>query len=170
VLVNGPIGRHGMAVVTARSELGFEDRIRSDVAPLNHMVAAVLDAVPEMHAMRDATRGGLAAVLNEIAVQSGVAVELDEAFIPLDEDVRGACELLGFDPLYVANEGVMVFILPESRADDALRVLRGHPYGRSAVRIGNVLDGAKGRVVLKTRLGSHRIVDMPSGELLPRIC
>jgi len=170
ILVNGSLGRHGMAIVTARTELGFSDRILSDAAPLGLLVETVLKSVPEVHAMRDATRGGLAAVLNEIAGRSGVGMELDEETLPLDEDVRGACELLGFDPLYVANEGVMVFFIPENRAGDALSAMKTSPYGRSATAIGRVTADSEGRVVLKTRLGSRRIVDMPSGEQLPRIC
>ncbi len=170
ILVNSSLGRHGMAIVTARTELGFSDRIRSDASPLGLLVETVLRFVPDVHAMRDATRGGLAAVLNEIAERSRVGMELDEETIPVDEDVRGACELLGFDPLYVANEGVMVFFVPEDRTDDALSAMKTHPYGRSAVAIGRVTAESRGRVVINTRLGSRRIVDMPSGEQLPRIC
>jgi hydrogenase expression/formation protein HypE len=169
VLVNAPLGRHGLAVVTARDELGFTDRISSDVAPLNRLASSVR-AECRVHAMRDATRGGIAAVLNEIAVQSGAAVELKESLIPLDEDVKAACALLGFDPLYVANEGVMAFFVAEKEAEKALAVMKKNIYGRSAARIGRVLEAPVGRVTLKTILGSHRIVDMPSGEQLPRIC
>jgi hydrogenase expression/formation protein HypE len=169
VLVNGTLGRHGLAVVTARAELGFSDRIESDVAPLNRLASSVRAACG-VHAMRDATRGGLAAVLNEIAAQSGAAVELEEGWIPLDDDVRAACAMLGFDPLYVANEGVMVFFLPEEQADKAVAAMKANVCGRSAARIGRVLKAPEGRVTLKTSLGSHRVVDMPSGEQLPRIC
>lgn len=170
ILVNASLGRHGMAVVTSRAGLGFVDRIQSDVAPLNRLVDSILDAVPDVHAMRDATRGGLSAALNEIAVQSGVGIELDESAVPVDEDVRGACELLGFDPLDTANEGVMVFIVPENRVEPALREMKKNSYGKSAALIGSVVSGSRGKVTLKTRLGSRRIMDMPSGEQLPRIC
>ncbi len=170
VLVNGSLGRHGMAVVTSRVDLGFDTRIQSDVAPLGGLVRSVMDAVPNVHAMRDATRGGLAAVLNEIARQSGAAVEIDEALLPVDDDVRVACDLLGFDPLEVANEGVMVFFVQESDADAALAAMRHHRYGTSATRIGTAVKEPPGRVFLRTRIGSRRIVGAPSGELLPRIC
>jgi hydrogenase expression/formation protein HypE len=170
ILVNGPLGRHGLAVVTSRAELGFSDRIKSDVAPLNGLVRSVLEAVPDIHAMRDATRGGLAAALNEIAEQSGVGIELDETAIPVDEDVRGVCEILGFDPISVANEGVMVFAVPETDARRALEAMAASAYGKSCAFVGRVTDGPRGRVHSRTPLGSRRIVGMPTGEQLPRIC
>jgi hydrogenase expression/formation protein HypE len=170
VVVSGPIGRHGMAVLLAREDLGLSHSITSDAAPLGAMIRSAMESVPGIHAMRDATRGGLGVVLNEIAEQSGVGVELDEDRIPVDEAVRSACEILGFDPLYVANEGVAVFFVDPERADSLVRILAGTPYGKGAAAVGRaVADGGK-RVVLKTGIGSRRIVDVISGEQLPRIC
>ena len=170
IIVSGPLGCHGMAVVTARENFGFQSRILSDVAPLNHMVEAMLDASHDIHVMRDATRGGVATVLNEIASASDVAIELDETLIPVTEEVRGACELLGFDPLYVANEGVLVACLSADRADAVLDAMQKTLYGKTSTIIGTVTDAPKKKVVLRTRIGSHRILDMLSGEQLPRIC
>ncbi len=169
VLINAPVGAHGMAIMTSREYLGFRSVIRSDVRPLNHLIGAMLRTSENIHVMRDATRGGLATVCNEIARQSGVGIELDEETIPVTDSVRGACELLGFDPLYVANEGVLVAFLPGEDALPVLEVMRNHPHGRKAAMIGNV-RGKKNRVVLRTRIGSRRILDMLSGEQLPRIC
>jgi hydrogenase expression/formation protein HypE len=170
VVVNGPIGCHGMAVVTAREDFGFRTRIASDVAPLNHLVGAMLAVTNQIHAMRDATRGGVATVLNEIAKQSGVSVELDEENIPVTEAVMGACELLGFDPLYVANEGVLVAFVAPDIAENVVDAMKKVSCGKDASVIGRVVSEPKGKVVLRTRIGSHRIVDMLSGEQLPRIC
>ena len=170
IVVSGPIGCHGMAVVTSREGLGFRTKIHSDVAPLNHLVKTMMDVTDEIHVMRDATRGGVATVLNEIAQQADVTIELEEDKIPVTEEVKGACELLGFDPLYVANEGVLVACISSHRADDVIKAMREVEYGKSSSIIGRVKDEPKGRVILKTQIGSHRIVDMLSGEQLPRIC
>ncbi|MFH1943152.1 MAG: hydrogenase expression/formation protein HypE [bacterium] len=170
IVVNGPIGRHGMAVVTAREDFGFRTKIVSDVAPLNHLVSAMSAVTDRIHVMRDATRGGIATVLNEIAKQSGVGIELDEETIPISEEVMGACELLGFDPLYVANEGVLVAFIHPDETEKVVNAMKKTLYGRGTTVIGRVAPGPKGKVVLRTRIGSHRIVDMLSGEQLPRIC
>jgi hydrogenase expression/formation protein HypE len=170
VLLTGTLADHGMAVMTAREGLRFASEIRSDCAPLAGLASALLEAAPAVHALRDPTRGGLAAVLNEIAAQSGVCMEIDEAAVPVSDDVRVACELLGIDPLHVANEGKLVVILPSDHAEAALSALRRHSYGAKATAIGRVLDCPSGRVHLKTVLGSLRILDLPAGDLLPRIC
>jgi hydrogenase expression/formation protein HypE len=170
VVVSGPLGRHGLAVLLAREDLGLRQSIASDAAPLNGMIGRALESVPEIHAMRDATRGGLGVVLNEIADQSGVGIELEEDRIPVTEDVRSACEILGFDPLYAANEGVIAAFVDDRRAEDLVRALKESPYGRHAAIAGRVIEDDGHRVVLKTRIGSRRIVDVISGEQLPRIC
>jgi len=170
IILSGTLGDHGIAVLSQREGLSFSSPIESDCAPLNRMVAEALRACPYIHAMRDPTRGGLATTLNELAVQSGVEMVIDEASIPVDDAVRGACEMLGFDPLYVANEGKMVVIAPSASTQDILDAMRLSRYGQRAVVIGHVRQGNTGRVVLHTRLGTRRIVDMLSGELLPRIC
>jgi len=170
VIVNGPIGCHGMAVVTSREGFGFTTRIESDVAPLNHLVENMIQTSSKVHVLRDATRGGLATVLNEIAQQSKVEINLDEKLIPIPESVRGACELLGFDPLYVANEGVLAAIVPGEVEGAVLQVMKKKKYGKESAVIGRVVNGNPGRVTLKTQIGSHRILDMLSGEQLPRIC
>ena len=144
--------------------------MQSDVAPLAALVQAMMTACPEIHVMRDATRGGLAAVVNEMAFQAGVGIRLTEASIPVNDDVVAACDLLGFDPLYVANEGVLVACVPPKESPAVLEAMRGLPTGRSAQRVGEVVAETPGRVVLETRIGTHRIVDMLSGEQLPRIC
>ncbi len=170
VIVSGPLGRHGMAVVLAREDLGLSSTILSDAAPLNGMLQRPLSSVPGLHAMRDATRGGLGVVLNEIAEQSGVGIELEEERIPVPEDVRSACEILGFDPLYAANEGVVAACVAEEHAAEWVRMMAESPYGKQAAVIGRVTEKSRHRVVLKTRIGSRRIVDVISGEQLPRIC
>ena len=170
VVLSGSIGRHGLAVLLSREDLGLRNTVISDVAPLNGLVESALKCVPGIHAMRDATRGGLGVVLNEIAGQSGVGIEIDEEEIPVHEDVRGACELLGFDPLYVANEGVLVAFIGAGQAEALVRAMKTSPYGTEAAVIGRVSAEPKGKVFLKTRIGSRRIVDWISGEQLPRIC
>ncbi len=170
VIVSGALADHGMAVMIQREGLRFSGSIHSDCAPLYHMIAALRTEVPEIHAMRDPTRGGLAAVLHEIAEQAGVAIEVDEQAIPVHADVRTACELLGIDPLHVANEGKMVLIVPAAYADATVDTLRRHPLGREAARIGHVQAAPAGRVHLRTAFGTRRILDLPSGDLLPRIC
>jgi len=170
VLLSGPIGDHGIAVLAARGELGFETDLHSDIAPLNHMVERLLDACPGLHVLRDPTRGGLGTTLNEIARQSGICIEIEEAVIPVRPQVRAACEMLGFDPLYIANEGKLVAFVAPEQAEQALKALRSHPYGRDAAAIGRVQPAPSGRVLLRTNLGSRRVVEMLAGELLPRIC
>lgn len=170
VLISGSIGDHGIAVLSARGDLGFKAAVQSDVAPLNHLIAAVLQAAPRTHVLRDPTRGGLATTLNEIAVQSNAAILLEEAKIPIHTAVRAACEMLGFDPLYVANEGKVIVIVPEVEAEAALSAMRNEKYGKEAVRIGTVQAAPAQRVLMRTLIGGTRILDMLSGEMLPRIC
>jgi hydrogenase expression/formation protein HypE len=176
IIVSGTMGDHGIAVVSQREGLAFQTEVCSDVAPLNCMVTALLDAgrgsgLPgPVHVLRDPTRGGLATTLNEIARQSGVAVRLEESSIPVRPQVRVACEMLGFDPLYVANEGKLVAVVDARFALQALACLRSHPLGRESAIIGEVSAAPVGRVLLRTRIGGTRIVDMLTGEMLPRIC
>lgn len=170
VILSGPIGDHGIAVLEARGELGFESGIRSDTAPLNHLVTAVLDASDQVHVLRDPTRGGLATSLNEIARQSEVGIVLDETCIPVRPPVLAACEMLGFDPLYVANEGKLIVIAAAGHAERILQAMRRAPYGEEAVVIGEVREDPPGRVLMRTALGSTRVVDVLAGEMLPRIC
>ena len=170
VLLSGPIAAHGMTIMTLREGLDFTSDLRSDAAPLNGIVADLLAAAPGVHAMRDATRGGLATALNELAQASGVGILFREEATPVDEAARTACELLGLDPLYVANEGVFLAIVPPDQANAALAALRAHPLGRRAAIIGHVTDAHPGQVVMETTLGAKRIAPMLSGDLLPRIC
>jgi hydrogenase expression/formation protein HypE len=171
VLVSGTIGDHGMAIMSVRESLEFESQIRSDCAALNGLIAEVLDlAGSAVHAMRDPTRGGLASTLNEIAHSSGVGIAIDEASLPVRTEVQSACELLGLDPVYVANEGKAVFIVAPEAADSVLKVLRAHPLGRDAARIGQVTGEHKSMLVARTAMGSNRVVPTQIGEQLPRIC
>jgi hydrogenase expression/formation protein HypE len=170
VLVSGDLGRHGIAIMAAREGLQFETPVESDCAPLHGLVAALLAARLEIHCLRDCTRGGLAASLVEIAAAAGLPLRVREAAIPVQEAVQGACEMLGLDPLYVANEGRFVCFLPEAQAARALEVLRGEPLGAGAARIGEVAGDLPGTVSLISRIGAARIMDLPSGEQLPRIC
>jgi hydrogenase expression/formation protein HypE len=170
VLVSGTLGDHGLAVLAARGELGFEAQIQSDVAPLHGLVEAMFAASSEVHVLRDPTRGGLATTLNEIARQSEVCIEIEEALIPVDPAVEAACEMLGFDPLYVANEGKLVVIAGAGDADEVEAAMREHPYGSGTRRIGVVRETPERRVLMKTGIGGTRVVDVLSGELLPRIC
>lgn len=170
VLISGTLGDHGIAVLQARGDLGFESGIQSDVAPLNKMIAALLEAVPNVHVLRDPTRGGLATTLKEIACQSQVSILLEEEAIPVKSAVRSACDMLGFDPLYLANEGKLIVVLPEEKAEAALEVLHNNPYGVMAARIGSVSEADPEQVLLRTPYGTTRILDMLSGEILPRIC
>ncbi len=170
ILISGTLGDHGVAVLTARGELGIETQIVSDQAPLNGLIRELLAAAPDVHVLRDPTRGGLATTLNEIATQSNVGMVLDEAVIPVSTAVASVCELLGFDPLYVANEGKVIVIVPESQSDIALQAMRRHHYGVNAARIGSVTEKNPKKVLLKTGFGSTRILDILSGEMLPRIC
>ncbi len=171
VLVSGEIAVHGIAIMSIREGLEFETQLESDSASLYPLVAAVLQAgMDGVRVLRDPTRGGVASALNEIAAQSQVGFQLDELKIPLSEEVRGACEILGFDPLYVANEGKCLAIVAADRADAALDAMRSHPLGEQAAIIGEVVEDHPGRVYLRSRIGGQRIVDMLSGEQLPRIC
>jgi hydrogenase expression/formation protein HypE len=170
VLLNGTIGDHGIAVLSQREGLAFETALVSDSAPLNGLVEALLAAAPHTHCLRDATRGGLAAVLNELAAASQVGVEIEEAAVPVRPAVAAACEMLGFDPLTVANEGKLVAFVPPEEAEAALAALRAHPLGQEAARIGTVTEEHPGLVLARTGIGGRRVVDMPLGELLPRIC
>ena len=170
VLLSGDIGAHGIAVMSVREGLEFEAPVQSDTASLWPAVEALLAADVEVHCLRDLTRGGLASALNEIATVRGVEIAIEESLIPVQETVHGACEILGFDPLYVANEGRMAVFVPAAQAARALMVLRGVEVSQHTVRIGAVADEGKGTVVLKSRIGGSRVVDLLSGEQLPRIC
>jgi len=170
VLLSGTLGDHGIAVMSVREGLSFGTDILSDAAPLNHLVGAVLDAAPDVRCFRDPTRGGLASCLNELAGASGVSMTVDEASVPVREQVRGACEMLGYDVYQVANEGKMVAIVPPEQADAALAAMRASRYGEEAAIIGQVTEGPAGRVYVQTTFGARRIMDMLVGEQLPRIC
>jgi hydrogenase expression/formation protein HypE len=170
LILSGSIGDHGIAVLGARGELGFESSIQSDVAPLNHLIEAMMDASTNLHVLRDPTRGGLGTTLNEIASQSNVGIVLDEQSIPVHPQVNAACEMLGFDPLYIANEGKLIAIVPPADADAVLAAMHRSRYGEGAVVIGQVTPEPRGRVLMKTAIGSQRVVDMLAGEMLPRIC
>jgi len=170
VLLSGNLGDHGIAVMSKREGLEFETELLSDSAPLNGLVEALLAAAPHTHCLRDATRGGLAAALNELAGASKVGIEIEEAAIPVRPAVAAACEMLGFDPLTVANEGKLVAFVPPEEAEEALAALQAHPLGLQAARIGVVTEEHAGMVLARTPIGGRRVVDMPLGELLPRIC
>jgi len=170
VFLSGTIGDHGIAVLSQREGLEFETDLVSDSAPLNELVEALLAAAPHTHCLRDPTRGGLAAALNELADTSEVGVEIEEAAVPMHPAVAAACEMLGFDPLTVANEGKLIAFVPPEEAEAALEALRTHPLGQEAARIGIVTEEHPGMVLTHTGIGGRRVVDMPLGELLPRIC
>jgi hydrogenase expression/formation protein HypE len=169
LLVSGTIGDHGIAVMSVREGLTFQTEIQSDSSPLNGMVDAMI-AVGPIHCLRDATRGGLAAVLNELADVSKVGIEFDERKVPLRPEVSAACEMLGLDPFYVANEGKLVAIVPGESVEQILAAMHKHEYGRNAALIGSVVEDHPGLVTAKTSIGGMRVVDVPAGELLPRIC
>lgn len=170
ILLSGPLGEHGMAVMSRREGLEFSSPLESDCAPLNGLVSAMLKAGGPIHCLRDPTRGGLATTLNEIAAQSGVEIRIEEACIPVPEAVRAACEMLGLDPLYVANEGKLVAFVAPGAERPLLEAMRRQRYGEKAAVIGHVASAHPGRVVMKTLFGAHRILDMLSGAQLPRIC
>lgn len=170
VLISGPLGDHGIAVLSARGELGFDADVHSDVAPLNILIQNLLEAAPHVHVLRDPTRGGLATTLNEIAQQSNVCIEIVERQIPVRPAVRAACDMLGFDPLYVANEGKLIVILPAAEAEAALEAMRHTQYGDGAMLIGQVKAAPAARVLMKTLIGGTRVLDVLAGEMLPRIC
>jgi hydrogenase expression/formation protein HypE len=170
IILNGTIGDHGAAIIKARENLTITSDILSDSAPLNGLIAEIVEASPNVHCMRDATRGGLGAILAEIAKSAKVRIDVDEKSIPVQDNVRGICEILGFDPLFLANEGKMILFCPKSDAEKVLNAMHRHKYGKNAAIIGSVSKSAQGRVVLKTTIGGERIVDLPTGELVPRIC
>jgi len=170
VILSGTIGDHGIAVLSQREGLSFSTRLKSDCAPLNSLVATMLAASPNIHCLRDPTRGGLATSLNELAKQSEVGIRIEEKKVPVREEVLAACEMLGFDPLYVANEGKLVAIVPAEDANKVLAAMQENQYGKEAAIIGEVTGEQPGRVVMKTCLGTSRIIDMLVGDLLPRIC
>lgn len=171
VLISGAIAVHGIAIMSVREGLEFETQLQSDSAPLHDIVARVLEVAGEhVHVLRDPTRGGVASTLNEIAASAKVGIRLNEAQIPLDDAVRGACEILGLDPLYVANEGKFLAIVAREVADQVLATMRAHPLGKQSTIIGEVVDEHPGKVYLRSQIGGMRVVDMLSGEQLPRIC
>jgi hydrogenase expression/formation protein HypE len=170
VLLSGTLADHGMAVMTAREGLSFRTRVTSDTAALNGLIDVILDVCPAVRALRDPTRGGLATTLNEFAASSKVGIRLDDGSIPVRPDTAGACEILGIDPLYVANEGKLAAVIPPEAAEAVLAAVRAHPLGAEAALIGEVTAENAGLVTLRTGLGAERIVDMPVGEQLPRIC
>jgi hydrogenase expression/formation protein HypE len=170
VILSGAIGDHGIAVISQREGMSFGTKLKSDCAPLGGLVAEMLEVTKNINCLRDPTRGGLATTLNELANQSKVSIRIEEKTIPVREEVLGACEMLGFDPLYIANEGKLVAIVSPEDAEKVLKAMKNNKYGREAVIIGEVAAGPPGRVVMKTVLGAHRIVDMLVGDLLPRIC
>jgi len=171
VLLSGAIAAHGIAIMSVREGLEFETTLETDSAALHELTAAMLErAGRNVHVLRDPTRGGVASTLNEIAAQAGVGIRIDEAPIPIDEEVRGACEILGFDPLYVANEGKCIAIVARESADEVLQAMRDQPLGARAAIVGEVVEEHPGKVFLRSRIGGLRVVDMLSGEQLPRIC
>ncbi len=171
VIVSGTIGHHGVAILAARAELPFERELKSDAAVLSNVTVDLTKTFPDVRWMRDATRGGVAAVLNELALQTGFEIEIEEAKIPVTEDVRGAAEILGLDPLYLANEGRFVIICPGEKAEEIILFLRKYEISKTAQKIGGITHSSTpGKVILTTEYGSRRIIDMPSGEQLPRIC
>jgi len=170
IIISGTLGDHGIAVLSKRQGLEFNVPIESDCAPLNRLVAEMLQISTNLHCLRDPTRGGLATTLNDFAKQSNVGIRINEDSLPINEAVQAACELLGFDPLYVANEGKLVAVVAPADADKVLAKMRQNRYGTEANIIGEIVEEHPSRVIMKTHLGSSRIVDMPVGELLPRIC
>ena len=170
ILLSGMLGDHGMAILSQREGLEFDTPIASDAAPLNSLVGAMLEVTRSIHSLRDPTRGGLSSTLNEIAAQSRVGMVIEESALPIREEVKGACELLGLDPLYVANEGKLVAIVAAAEAERVLSAMRGHPLGLNARTIGEVVESHPGVVTMRTCLGTSRIVDMLAGDQLPRIC
>jgi hydrogenase expression/formation protein HypE len=170
VIINGSVGDHSAAILSKRQDLGFKSDIISDSAPLNSLVENILNVSPNIHCMRDVTRGGLGAVLCEIAHQSQCQITITERDIPIQEKVRGVCEILGLDPLFLANEGKMVVFCPREDTDNVLNTMKTHEFGNNAAVIGEVGEKGRGRLVLHTSIGGAREVDLPTGELVPRIC
>ncbi|MBT8762532.1 hydrogenase expression/formation protein HypE [Desulfohalobiaceae bacterium Ax17] len=170
IIVSGSMGDHGLAILSHRQGIAFDSNVESDSAPLNHLVLKLVQEIPDIHVLRDPTRGGLATTLNEIAQQSQVECLIFEDKIPIREEVKGGCSFLGLDPLYLANEGKLICILPENQAEKALEIMRSDPLAQECAIIGQVSDERPGKVVLETGLGGHRLLDMLEGEQLPRIC
>lgn len=170
IVLSGTLGDHGIAIMSMREGIEFETVLESDSAPLTDLVRVMLEAGPSVRAMRDPTRGGLSSALNELADASGVGVALDESAIPIRPEVKGACEMLGLDPLYVANEGKLMAVVPPDEADGVLQAMRAHPLGRNAAIVGTVVSEHRGMVVLKSLVGGARVVTLLAGEQLPRIC
>jgi hydrogenase expression/formation protein HypE len=170
IILSGPMADHGMAILTQREGLAFDTGLVSDTAALNDLVAAMLSVCPDIHVLRDPTRGGVGSTLNEIAGAARIGIRLHEDRLPVKPAVAGVCELLGFDPLYVANEGKLLAFVPEAGTAAVLDAMRSHPHGREAVVIGEAVTDHPGRVVMETPIGGTRIVDMLAGEQLPRIC
>ncbi|GBE92829.1 hydrogenase expression/formation protein HypE [Nostoc cycadae] len=170
IIINGELGNHGTAILIARGELALETDIKSDCQPLHTLVETIINVCPEIHAMRDATRGGLATVLNEFAMTSNVGIRIHEKSIPIREEVKGVCEILGLDPLYLANEGKLVVVVKQDKADQVLSAMKTHPAAKDACIVGEVIASPPGVVFLKTAFGAERIVDMLVGDQLPRIC
>ncbi len=170
VIVSGTMGDHGLTVLSHRQNLAFEAPVQSDCASLNHLTLKLIKALPDVHVLRDPTRGGLATTVNEIAKQSGVGIELEDAAIPVDPAVAAGCEILGLDPLYLANEGKLICVVPQRHAKKALEIMRRDPLGRKAVVVGRVSADNPGKVILRTGLGGRRLLGMLEGEQLPRIC
>lgn len=170
IIVSGPIAEHGMAVLIQREGLDFQSPLKTDSAPLNRLVNRMLAACSDIHVLRDPTRGGVGTALNEIAAQAGVGIRIREAFLPIKESVSAVCELLGFDPLYVANEGRLIAFVDNSHAESVVSAMRQEPLGKEAEIIGEVVAEHSGKVVMETAIGGERIIDMLTGEQLPRIC
>jgi len=170
ILINGYLGNHGAAIFVAREDLALTTTIESDCQPLNGLIEAILQVFPDVRAMRDATRGGLATVLNEFTQSAGVGIRINEEVLPIQEEVAGLCELLGLDPLYLTNEGKLVVVVPRSRAEIVLQTMQNHPLGKESQIIGEAIAQPPGIVLLKTAFGTERILDMLSGDQLPRIC
>jgi hydrogenase expression/formation protein HypE len=170
VIVNGTLGDHGITIMCERNGLGFEGEIKSDCASLNGLIEVMLQTCSDIHVLRDATRGGVAAVLNEIAEASNVSIRLNEKSIPVNEEISGVCEFLGLEPLYIANEGKLCAFVPEKYAEEVLKVMKRHPLGTNSKIIGKVFEDSSNKVYIDTIVGGKRIVDMPSGQQLPRIC
>lgn len=170
IIINGPIALHGIAVLSVREGLQFETRVESDTVALNSLVDVMLETCRDIHVLRDPTRGGVATTLNEIAESANVGIEIDERAVPVPEEVRGACEIMGLDPLYVANEGKLLCVVPANHAENVLRVMRSHPQGAESAILGQMVQDHPGTVVMTSRIGGSRVVDMLSGEQLPRIC
>ena len=170
IILSGKIAEHGIAILSAREEFDFETDVKSDTAPLNGLVESIINICPEIHVMRDPTRGGVSSALNEIAESANLGIYIEEDTIPIADPIKAICEILGLDPLYIANEGKLLAIVPEEKASAVLKVMQNHQYGRDSRIIGEVTLENPGKLIMKTSIGSHRIVDMLSGEQLPRIC